>query len=324
MHKIIIKDGKFTINDFINEKDANEKIGALAITARKLMNTAYETLKIKYDDELQKQALSGDKDEAIKLFKKIHKKIDNAILNKIYDIGDPAGIKLTTINKDLYLDFESGELIDYSGSFTEICAVVLLKLMEEVTKNGGSFKEAFEYLKYADEMLQDSKKLEVVRGCIKEFEKLNGLIEIDTTARTDIDKKAAMKIKNEDPFFSATILEGLKNIVYNDDAEFFSQFFKTAAGENEIKIKVYVKYGEMTFEISRGSKVKRADIVKLLRRCKETLEEQVWEDKKKLTGTCTEKFKEVTKEIIAQKSADFYNAIKYRETAKWVAENRDF
>lgn len=324
MHKIIIKDGEFTINDFINEKDANEKIGALALASRKLMNTAYETLETKYDDELQKQALSGDKEATIKLFKKIHKKIDDAILNKIYAIGDPKGIELTTINKDLYLYFESGDLIYYRGSYTEICAVVLLKLMEEVTKNGGSFKEAFEYLKYADEMLQDSKKLETVRECIKEFEKSNGLIEITATNITRKGQKAAMKIKNEDAFFSATILEGLKSIVYNDDAEFFGQFFKTAAGENEIKIKVYVKYGEMTFEISRGSKVKRADIVKLLRKCKEMLEEQVWEDTKKLTGTCEEKFKEVTKELIAQKSADFYNAIKYRETAKWVAENRSF
>lgn len=324
MHKIIIKDGEFTINDFINEKDAIEKIGALALAARKLMNTAYETLETKYDDELQKQALSGDKEATIKLFKKIHKKIDNAILNKIYDIGDPAGIKLTTINKDLYLYFESGDLIYYRGSFTEICAVVLLKLMEEVTKNGGNFTEAFEYLKKADEMLQDSKKLETVREFIKEFEKSNGLIEIATTARVDIDKKAAMKIKNESAFFSAVILEGLKNIVYNDDAEFFGQFFKTAAGENEIKIKAYVKYGEMTFEISKGKKVKRADIVDLLRKCKGMLEEQVWEDKKKLTGTCTEKFKEVTKDLIAQNSADFYNAIKYRETAKWFAENRGF
>ena len=145
MHKIIIKDGEFTINDFINEKDANEKIGALALASRKLMNTAYETLETKYDDELQKQALSGDKEATIKLFKKIHKKIDDAILNKIYAIGDPKGIELTTINKDLYLYFESGDLIYYRGSYTEICAVVLLKLMEEVTKNGGSFKEAFEY-----------------------------------------------------------------------------------------------------------------------------------------------------------------------------------
>lgn len=322
MHKIIIKDGEFTINDFINEKDAVEKIGALAIAARKLMNTAYETLETKYDDELQKQALNGDKEATIKLFKKIHKKIDDAILNKIYDIGDPTGIKLTTINKDLYLYFKSGELIDYRGSFTEICAVVLLKLMEEVTKSGGSFKEAFEYLKYADEMLQNSKKLEVTRGCIKEFEKLNGLIEIAATDRTDI--KATMKIKNESAFFSATILEGLKNIVYNDGAEFFGQFFKTAAGANEIKIKIYVKYGEMTFEISRGSKVKRADIVKLLRKCKEMLEEEVWEDTKKVSGTCTEKFKEVTKDLIAQNGADFYNAIKYRETAKWIEENRSF
>lgn len=324
MHKIIIKDGEFTINDFINEKDPNEKIGALAIAARKLMNTAYETLETKYDDELQKQALNGDKEATIKLFKKIHKEIDDAILNKIYGIGDPTGIKLTTINKDLYLYFKSGELIDYRGSFTEICAVVLLKLMEEVAKKGGSFKEVFESLKCADETLQDSKKLEVARGCIKEFEKSNGLIEIATTARTDIDKKAAMKIKNESAFFSATILEGLKNVVYNDDAEFFGQFFKTAAGENEIKIKVYVKYGEMTFEISRGSKVKRADIVKLLRKCKEILEEEVWEDTKKVSGTCTEKFKEVTKDLIAQKGVDFYNAIKYRETAKWMAENGDF
>ena len=321
MHKIIIKDGEFTINDFINEKDANEKIGALAITARKLMNTAYETLETKYDDELQKQALNGDKEATIKLFKKIHKEIDDAILNKIIKIGDPTATKITTINKDLYLDFESGELIDYSGSFTEICAVVLLKLMEEVAKNGGSL---FKALKCADETLQDSKKLEVARGCIKEFEKSNGLIEIDATARIDIDKKETMKIKNESAFFSAIILEGLKSIVYNDDAEFFGQFFKTAAGENEIKIKVYVKYGEMTFEISRGSKVKRADIVKLLRKCKEILEEEVWKDTKKVSGTCTEKFKEVTKDLIAQNSVDFYNAIKHRETAKWIAENGDF
>lgn len=324
MHKIIIKDGEFTINDFINEKDAIEKIGALALTARKLMNTAYETLENEYDDELQKQALKGDKEETIKLFKKIHKKIDNAIFNKIIKIGDPTATKITTINKDLYLHFESGDLIDYSGSFTEICAVVLLKLMEEAKKIGGGFKEVAEYLKYADEMLQDSKKLETVRECIKEFEKSNGLIEITTTAITCKDKKTAMKIKNEDAFFSATILEGLKSVVYNDDAEFFGQFFKSVAGENEIKIKVYVKNGEMTFEISRGSKVKRADIVKLLGRSKEMLEEQVWEDKKKLTGTCEEKFKEVAKELIAQNSADFYNAIKYRETAKWVAENREF
>lgn len=324
MHKIIIKDGEFTINDFINEKDVNEKIGALALAARKLMTTAYETLETKYDDELQKQALKGDKEATIKLFKKIHKRINNAIFNKIIKIGDTTTTKITTINKDLYLYFESGDLIDYRGSFTEICAVVLLKLMEEVTKNGESFKEAFKYLKFADEMLQDSKKLETVRECIKEFEKSNGLIEITTTAITCKDKKAAMKIKNEDAFFSAAILEGLKSIVYNDDAEFFGQFFKTAAGENEIKIKVYVKNGEMTFEISRGSKVKRADIVKLLRNCKEMLEEQVWEDTKKVSGTCTEKFKEVTKDLIAQKSADFYNAIKYRETAKWVAKNREF
>ena len=323
MHKIIIKDGEFTINDFINEKDANEKIGALALAARKLMNTAYESLEKKYDDELQKQALNGDKEATIKLIKKIHKEIDDAILNKIYGIGDPTGIKLTTINKDLYLYFKSGELIDYRGSFTEICAVVLLKLMEEVAKKGGSFKEVFKSLKCADETLQDSKKLEVARGCIKEFEKSNGLIEIVTTAISK-DKNAAMKIKNEDAFFSAIILEGLKNIVYNDDAEFFGQFFKTAAGANEIKIKIYVKYGEMTFEISRGSKVKRADIVKLLRNCKEMLEEQVWEDTKKVSGTCTEKFKEVTKDLIAQNSVDFYNVIKYRETAKWIAENGDF
>jgi len=324
MHKIIIKDGEFTINDFINEKDTNEKIGALALTARKLMNTAYETLETKYDDELQKQALNGDKEATIKLFEKIHKKIDDAIFNKIIKIGDPTTTKITTINKDLYLDFESGELIDYSGSFTEICAVVLLKLMEEVAKNGGSFKEVFKALKYADETLQDSKKLEVARGCIKEFEKSNGLIEIAATARPDIDKKETMKIKNESAFFSVIILEGLKNIVYNDDAEFFGQFFKTAAGANEIKIKIYVKYGEMTFEISRGSKVKRADIVKLLRNCKKMLEEQVWEDTKKVSGKCTEKFKEVTKDLIAQNGAEFYNAIKYRETAKWIAENGDF
>ena len=322
MHKIIIKDGEFTINDFINEKDINEKIGALALAARKLMNTAYETLETKYDDELQKQALNGDKEATIKLFKKIHKEIDGAIFNKIIKIGDSTGIKLTTINKDLYLYFKSGELIDYRGSFTEICAVVLLKLMEEVAKNGGSFKKVFESLKCADETLQDSKKLEVARGCIKEFEKLNGLIEIAATDRTDI--KATMKIKNESAFFSATILEGLKNIVYNDDAEFFGQFFKTAAGANEIKIKIYVKYGEMTFEISRGSKVKRADIVKLLRKCKEMLEEQVWEDTKKLSGTCTEKFKKVTKELIEKEGTNFYNAIKYRETAKWIAKNGDF
>lgn len=321
MHKIIIKDGKFTINDFINEKDANEKIGALAIAARKLMNTAYETLETKYDDELQKQALNGDKEATIKLFEKIHKKIDNAIFNKIIKIGDPTTTKITTINKDLYLDFESGELIDYSGSFTEICAVVLLKLMEEVTKSGGSFKETFEYLKYADEMLQDSKKLETTRENIKKFEKLNGLIKIATIGT---EQNASIKIKNESSFFSAIILEGLKSIVYNDDAEFFGQFFKTAAGENEIKIKVYVKYGEMTFEISKGSKVKRADIVKLLRNCKEMLEEEVWEDTKKLSGTCTEKFKKVTKELIEKEGTNFYNAIKYRETAKWIAENGDF
>ena len=321
MHKIIIKDGEFTINDFINEKDANEKIGALAITARKLMNTAYETLETKYDDELQKQALNGDKEATIKLFKKIHKEIDDAIFNKIIKIGDPTTTKITTINKDLYLDFESGELIDYSGSFTEICAVVLLKLMEGVTKSGGSFKEAFEYLKYADEMLQDSKKLETTRENIKKFEKLNGLIKIATIGT---EQNASIKIKNESSFFSAIILEGLKSIVYNDDAEFFGQFFKTAAGENEIKIKVYVKYGEMTFEISKGSKVKRADIVKLLRNCKEMLEEEVWEDTKKLSGTCTEKFKKVTKELIEKEGTNFYNAIKYRETAKWIAENGDF
>ena len=321
MHKIIIKDGEFTINDFINEKDANEKIGALAIAARKLMNTAYETLEIKYDDELQKQALNGDKEATIKLFEKIHKKIDNAIFNKIIKIGDPTTTKITTINKDLYLDFESGELIDYSGSFTEICAVVLLKLMEEVTKNGGSFKEVFEYLKYADEMLQDSKKLETTRENIKKFEKLNGLIKIATIGT---EQNASIKIKNESSFFSAMILEGLKSIVYNDDAEFFGQFFKTAAGENEIKIKVYVKYGEMTFEISKGSKVKRADIVKLLRNCKEMLEEEVWEDTKKMSGTCTEKFKKVTKELIEKEGTNFYNAIKYRETAKWIEENGDF
>ena len=321
MHKIIIKDGEFTINDFINEKDANEKIGALALAARKLMNTAYETLETKYDDELQKQALNGDKEATIKLFEKIHKKIDNAIFNKIIKIGDPTTTKITTINKDLYLDFESGELIDYSGSFTEICAVVLLKLMEGVTKSGGSFKEAFEYLKYADEMLQDSKKLETTRENIKKFEKLNGLIKIATIGT---EQNASIKIKNESSFFSAMILEGLKSIVYNDDAEFFGQFFKTAAGENEIKIKVYVKYGEMTFEISKGSKVKRADIVKLLRNCKEMLEEEVWEDTKKLSGTCTEKFKKVTKELIEKEGTNFYNAIKYRETAKWIAENGDF
>ena len=321
MHKIIIKDGEFTINDFINEKDANEKIGALALAARKLMNTAYETLETKYDDELQKQALNGDKEATIKLFEKIHKKIDNAIFNKIIKIGDPTTTKITTINKDLYLYFKSGELIDYSGSFTEICAVVLLKLMEEVTKIGGSFKEAFEYLKFADEMLQDSKKLDTTRENIKKFEKLNGLIKI-ATIRTE--QNASIKIKNESSFFSAIILEGLKSIVYNDDAEFFGQFFKTAAGENEIKIKVYVKYGEMTFEISKGSKVKRADIVKLLRNCKEMLEEEVWEDTKKLSGTCTEKFKKVTKELIEKEGTNFYNAIKYRETAKWIAENGDF
>jgi len=321
MHKIIIKDGEFTINDFINEKDTNEKIGALALTARKLMNTAYETLETKYDDELQKQALNGDKEATIKLFEKIHKKIDDAIFNKIIKIGDPTTTKITTINKDLYLDFESGELIDYSGSFTEICAVVLLKLMEEVTKSGGSFKETFEYLKYADEMLQDSKKLETTRENIKKFEKLNGLIKIATIGT---EQNASIKIKNESSFFSAIILEGLKSIVYNDDAEFFGQFFKTAAGENEIKIKVYVKYGEMTFEISKGSKVKRADIVKLLRNCKKMLEEEVWEDTKKLSGTCTEKFKKVTKELIEKEGTNFYNAIKYRETAKWIAENGDF
>jgi hypothetical protein len=321
MHKIIIKDGEFTINDFINEKDTNEKIGALALTARKLMNTAYETLETKYDDELQKQALNGDKEATIKLFEKIHKKIDDAIFNKIIKIGDPTTTKITTINKDLYLDFESGELIDYSGSFTEICAVVLLKLMEEVTKSGGSFKETFEYLKYADEMLQDSKKLETTRENIKKFEKLNGLIKIATIGT---EQNASIKIKNESSFFSAIILEGLKSIVYNDDAELFGQFFKTAAGENEIKIKVYVKYGEMTFEISKGSKVKRADIVKLLRNCKKMLEEEVWEDTKKLSGTCTEKFKKVTKELIEKEGTNFYNAIKYRETAKWIAENGDF
>jgi len=321
MHKIIIKDGEFTINDFINEKDTNEKIGALALAARKLMNTAYETLETKYDDELQKQALNGDKEATIKLFEKIHKKIDDAIFNKIIKIGDPTTTKITTINKDLYLDFESGELIDYSGSFTEICAVVLLKLMEEVTKSGGSFKETFEYLKYADEMLQDSKKLETTRENIKKFEKLNGLIKIATIGT---EQNASIKIKNESSFFSAIILEGLKSIVYNDDAEFFGQFFKTAAGENEIKIKVYVKYGEMTFEISKGSKVKRADIVKLLRNCKKMLEEEVWEDTKKLSGTCTEKFKKVTKELIEKEGTNFYNAIKYRETAKWIAENGDF
>lgn len=193
--------------------------------------------------------------------------------------------------------------------------------MEEVTKIGGSFKEVFEHLKYADEMLQDSKKLETTRENIKKFEKLNGLIKIATIGT---EQNASIKIKNESSFFSAMILEGLKSIVYNDDAEFFGQFFKTAAGENEIKIKVYVKYGEMTFEISRGSKVKRADIVKLLRKCKEILEEEVWEDTKKVSGTCTEKFKEVTKDLIAQKGVDFYNAIKYRETAKWIAENGDF
>lgn len=285
------------------------------------MNIAYDTLENEYDDELQKQVLEGDKEETIKLFKKIHEKIDNAIFNKIIKIGDSTGTKLTTINKDLYLDFESGELNDYSGSFTEICAVVLLKLMEEVTKSGGSFKEVAKYLKYADEMLINSKKVKHVRGCIKDFEKANGLIEI---SKTDIAKNTAMKIKNEDAFFSTVILDGLEGIVYNDDAEFFGQFFKTAAGENEIKIKVYVKYGEMTFEISKGSKVKRADIVKLLRRCKEELKEQVWEDTKKVSGTCTEKFKEVTKELIEREGTNFYNAIKYRETAKWIAENRSF
>lgn len=133
-----------------------------------------------------------------------------------------------------------------------------------------------------------------------------------------------MKIKNEDAFFYAIILEGLKNIVYNDDAEFFGQFFKTAAGENEIKIKVYVKYGEMTFEISRGSKVKRADIVKLLRKCKEILEEEVWEDTKKYLEHAQKSLKKVTKELIEKEGTNFYNAIKYRETAKWIAENGDF
>lgn len=314
MHKIIIKNGQIEMSDFFNEKGEKigaevEKIAMLSIAAKKLMYVAYEALEKDEEEKFIKNALKGDKDEGIKLLKEIRRKVDNAIADKMikYD--------LDKINKDLYLHFEDGDLIDYKGSFIEICVVMLLRLQKEIDKNGGGIKEFAFCLKHAEESLQATENRSIVKEAISKFVEKNTSIEIT-------EKGIEGKRCNE--FLTASILKAIEEIVNNDDEEFFNHFFKIAADENEIKIKAYVKNGEMTFEITRGKKVKRADIIDLLKDCEEALEKHIFKEMKEKTGESSEKFKKTARELIANKGLDIYCYIRDQEEEKWYEEKGGF
>lgn len=314
MHKIIIKNGQIEMSDFFNEKGEKvgaevEKIAMLSIAAKKLMYVAYEALEKDEEEKFIKNALKGDKDEGVKILKEIRRKVDNAIADKMikYD--------LDKINKDLYLHFEDGDLIDYKGSFIEICVVMLLRLQKEIDKNGGGIKEFAFCLKQAEESLQATENRSIVKEAISEFVKKNTSIEIT---------KKGVEGKRCNEFLTASILRTIEEIVNNDDEEFFNHFFKAAADENEIKIKAYVKNGEMTFEITRGKKVKRADIIDLLKDCEEVLEKHIFKEIKEKTGESSEKFKKTTRELIADKGLDIYCYIRDQEEQKWYEEKGGF
>lgn len=310
MHKIIIKNGQIEMSDFFNNKGEKvEKIAMLSIAAKKLMYVAYEALEKDKEDEFIKNALKGDKDEGVKMLKEIRKKVDNAIADKMikYD--------LDKINKDLYLHFEDGDLIDYKGSFIEICTVMLLRLQKEVDKNGGGIKEFAFCLKQAEESLQATENRSIAKEVISKFVKENTSIEIT---------KKGVEGRRCNEFLTASILRAIKEIVNNDDEEFFNHFFKAAADENEIKIKAYVKNGEMAFTITRGKKVKRADIIDLLKDCEEVLEEHIFKEIKKKTGEGSEQFKKTTRELIADKGLDIYCYIRDQEEQKWYEERGNF
>lgn len=310
MHKIIIKNGQIEMSDFFNDKGEKvEKIAMLSIAAKKLMYVAYEALEKDKKDEFIKNALKGDKDEGVKMLKEIRKKVDNAIADKM------AKYDLDKINKDLYLHFEDGELIDYKGSFIEICVVMLLRLQKEVDKNGGGIKEFAFCLKQAEESLQVIENRSIAKEVISKFVKENTSIEIT---------KKGVGVRRGNEFLIASILRAIEEIVSNDDEEFFNHFFKAAADENEIKIKAYVKNGEMTFEITRGSKVKRADIIDLLKDCEEAFEKDILKKIKKKTGEGSEQFKKTTRELIADKGLDIYCYIRDQEEKKWYEERENF